>query len=114
MAADQPREVDPGCVIVEPDAVKTRAPLSTGRKEVGTSTAVALVAGGRSWLAEATAEDLWFPVAALLLELGVLRGERRLLVLGDGASWIRTWFEGLGIPLKAMIVCWWPLRKRCY
>ena len=28
--------------------------------------------------------------------------------------WIRTWFPRLGIPLKAMIVCWWDLRKRCY
>jgi hypothetical protein len=36
------------------------------------------------------------------------------LVLGDGASRIRTWFEGLGISPKAMIVCWWHLRKRCY
>ena len=113
VAADQPRGVDPGFVIVAPDAVKTRAPLSTGRKAVWTSTAVVLVAGGRSRLAEATAEDLWFPGAALLLEWGALRGERRWLVLSDGASWIRTWFEGLGIPLKAMIVGWWHLRKRC-
>src|SRR5271166_6398379 len=44
---------------------------------------------------------------------GVLSGERRLLVLGDGAAWIRAWFESLGISLKAMIVCWWHLRKRC-
>jgi hypothetical protein len=44
-------------------------------------------------------------VGALLLELGVVSGERRLLVLGDGASWIRTWFEGLGLRPKAMIVC---------
>ena len=39
-------------------------------------------------------------VGALLLELGVLCGERRLLVLGDGAAWIRTWFEGLGIAAQ--------------
>ena len=70
--------------------------------------------GRRSFVAEATAEGLWLQVGALLLELGVLSGERRLLVLGDGASWIRTWFEGLGIAPKAMIVCWWPLRKRCF
>ena len=50
--------------------------------------------------AEATAEGLWLQVSALLLELGVLSGERRLLVLGDGASWIRTWFESLGIYPK--------------
>jgi len=46
--------------------------------------------------------------------LGVLGDGRRLLVLGDGAAWIRTWFEGLEIPSKAMALCWWHLRKRCY
>jgi Uncharacterised protein family (UPF0236) len=111
---DQPRQVDPDLVIVEPDEVKTKAQPSTGRKEVWTHTAVVLVAGWRYALAEATPEDLWLQVGALLLELGVLSGARRLLVLGDGASWIRTWFEGLGIAPKAMIVCWWHLRKRCY
>ena len=34
--------------------------------------------------------------------------------MGDGAAWIRTWFEGLGIGSKAMVLCWWHLRKRCY
>jgi hypothetical protein len=53
-------------------------------------------------------------VSALLFELGVGGGGRRLLVLGDGASWIRTWFESLEIDPKAMIVCWWHLQKRCY
>jgi hypothetical protein len=114
VALDRPREVDPGYVIVEPDEVKAKAQPSTGRKEVWTHTAVVLVAGWRYALAEATAEGLWLQVGALLLELGVVCGERRLLVLGDGASWIRTWFEGLGIAPKAMIVCWWHLRKRCY
>jgi len=111
---DRPREVDPGFVIVEPDEVKTKAQPSTGRKEIWTYTAVVLVAGWRYAFAEATAEGLWLQVGALLLELGVLSGERRLLVLGDGASWIRGWFEGLGIAPKAMILCWWHLRKRCY
>src|SRR5512142_1847130 len=36
VAKDQPREVDPGFVIVEPDEVKTKAQSSTGRQEVGT------------------------------------------------------------------------------
>jgi Uncharacterised protein family (UPF0236) len=114
VAWDRPREVDPGSVIVEPDEVKTKAQPATGRKEVWTFTAVVLVAGGRYSFAEASPEGLWLQVGALLLELGVLCGERRLLVLGDGASWIRTWFEGLRIAPKAMIVCWWHLRKRCY
>ena len=114
VALDQPREVDPGYVIVEPDEVKTQAQSSTGRKEVWTYTAVVLVAGLQYAFAEATPEGLWLQVGALLLEMGVVSGERRLLVLGDGASWIRTWFEGLRISPKAMIVCWWHLRKRCY
>jgi uncharacterized protein UPF0236 len=114
VAHDEPREVDPGVVIVEPDEVKTKAQPSTGRKEVWTYTAVVLVAGMRYAFAEATPEGLWLQVGALLLELGTLSGTRRLLVLGDGARWIRTWFEGLGIAPKAMIVCWWHLRKRCY
>jgi uncharacterized protein UPF0236 len=114
VAKGEPREVDEGFVIVEPDEVKTKAQPSSGRKEVWTYTAVVLVAGLRYCLAEATAEGLWVQVSALLLELGVLSGERRLLVLGDGAGWIRAWFEGLGIDPKAMVLCWWPLRKRCY
>jgi hypothetical protein len=114
VAPDQVREVDPGYVIVEPDEVKTKAQPTAGCKEVWTYTAIVLVAGFRYAFAEATSEGLWLQVGALLLELGVLSGERRLLVLGDGAGWIRTWFEGLGINPKAMIVCWWHLRKRCY
>ena len=114
VARDEPREVDEGFVIVEPDEVKTKAQASTGRKEVWTYTAVVLVAGLRYALAEATAEGLWVQVSALLLRLGVLNYERRLLVLGDGATWIRNWFESLGICLKTMILCWWHLRKRCY
>jgi hypothetical protein len=114
VAKDEPRIGDEDFVIVEPDEVKTKAQPSTGRKEVWTYTAVVLVAGWRYALAEATPEDLWLQVGALLLELGVLSGARRLLVLGDGARWIRSWSEGLGIAPKAMIVCWWHLRKRCY
>lgn len=111
---DAPRVEDEGWVIVEPDEVKTKAQASSGRKEVWTYTAVVLVAGLRYAFAEATSEGLWLQVSALLLELGVLEGQRRLLVLGDGARWIRAWFEGLGIDSKAMVLCWWHLRKRCY
>ena len=70
-------------------------------------------AGLRYAFAEATGEGLGLQVSALLLELGVLSGERRLLVLGYGASWIRTGFDSLGISPKTRIVCWWHLRKRC-
>ena len=84
------------------------------REEVWTYTAVVLVCGLQYAFAEATAEGLWLQVSALLLELGVLRGERQLLVPGRQRRflWIpHTWFEGLGISSKAMILCWWHLRK---
>jgi Uncharacterised protein family (UPF0236) len=114
VARGELRAVDQGCVIVDPDEVKTKAQASTGRKEIWTYTAVVLVAGFQYAFAEATAEGLWLQVSALLLELGLPRGDRQLLVLGDGACWIRTWFEDLGISPKAMILCGWHLRKRCY
>src|SRR3954447_2178088 len=82
VAQDEPRAVDEGFVIVAPDEVKTQAQPSTGRKEVWTYTAVVLVGGLRYALAEASVEGLWLQVSALLLELGILSGERRLLVLG--------------------------------
>jgi hypothetical protein len=69
---------------------------------VWTDTAVVLVAGSRHAFAEATAEGLWLQVSPPLLGLGVVVGERRLLVLGDGAPWVRTWFEGLGISPISM------------
>jgi len=47
VSKDEPRAVDEGFVIVEPDEVKTKAQPSTGRKEVWTYTAVVLVAGLR-------------------------------------------------------------------
>ena len=96
MAQDEPRMADEGFVVVEPDEVKTKAQPSTGRKEVWTFTAVVLVAGLRYAFAEVTVEGLWLQVSAMLLELGVLNGERRLLVLGDGATWIPNLVRGTG------------------
>jgi Uncharacterised protein family (UPF0236) len=112
---DEPRAVDPGFVIVQPDEVKAKAQAGAVGKEVWLYTAVVLVAGLRTVLVAATVEGLWAPLGAALLGLGVLDGGRSLLVLADGASWIRAWFEGLGAALpKAMIVCWWHLRRKCY
>jgi hypothetical protein len=112
--AKTPRQVDEGFVIVQPDEVQTKAQPCTGRKAICTFTAVVLVAGWQYSVASATTADLWLQVAALLWELGVTRGQRRLLVLGDGARWIRDWFEGLRLDHKVMISCWYHVKKRCY
>ena len=111
--------VDEGFVIDQsPMRVKTKAPTP---KSNGSARRYGACHGGGAWWpglrspssAEATAEGLWLQVSALLLVGGVLGGSAGLLVLGDGAAWIRAWFESLGISLQAMILCWWHLRKRC-
>jgi hypothetical protein len=113
-APDEPRSVDPDVVLVELDEVKTKAQATTGRKQVWTYTALVLVGGLQYLLADGTAEGVFEQLAGLLCRLDVLDGTRHLLVLADGASWIRTWFEGLGLAGKTMIVCWYHLTKRCY
>jgi len=109
---DQARAVDPDVVLVELDEVKVHAQAHTGRKQVLALTAVVMITG-RCWhLAAATAQELAYQVGAPLAVLGVHRGARRLLVLADGARWIREWFEGLGVKGGTRIVCWWHLVKR--
>jgi hypothetical protein len=109
---DHPCAVDPDVVLVELDEVKVHAQAHTRRKQVLALTAVVMITG-RCWhLAAATTQELAYQVGALLAVLGVHRGTRRLLVLADGARWIREWFEGLRVQGATMIVCWWHLVKR--
>jgi hypothetical protein len=100
---DEPRAVDPDVVLVELDEVKVHAQAHTTRKQVLALTAVVMITG-RCWhLAATTAQELAYQVGALLAVLGVHCGARRLLVLADGARWIRDWFEGLAVEGGAMI-----------
>jgi hypothetical protein len=110
---DHPRAVDPDVVLVELDEVKLHAQADTTRKQVQVLTAVVMITGWCWHLAAATTQELAYQVGALLAVLRVHRGTRRLLVLADGARWIRDWFEGLAVTGGTMIVCWWHLAKRC-
>jgi hypothetical protein len=110
---DHPREVDPGSVLVQLDEVKVHAQAHTERKQVLVYTALVMIAGMSWHFAAATGPELSYQVGALLAVLEVHRGSRSLLVLADGARWIRDWFEGLGVRGGAMIVCWYHLVKRC-
>ena len=111
---DEPREVDRGTVLVQLDEVKVHAQAQTGRKEVLAYTALVMMAGLCWHFAAATPQELTYQVGALLVVLEVHRGTRSLLVLADGARWIRDWFEDLELRGKTMIVCWYHLFKRCY
>jgi hypothetical protein len=111
---DQPRQADPNAVLVQLDEVKVHAQAQTGRKQVLSYTGLVMLAGLCWHFAAATPQELTYQVGALLAVLEVHRGPRRLLVLADGARWIRDWFEGLELQGKTMIVCWYHLFKRCY
>ena len=113
VAREEPRQVDPGTVLVELDEVKVHAQPQTGRKQLLVSTALVMTAGLSWHFAAATGAELAYQVGALLAVLEVHRGRRSLLALADGARWIRDWFEGLALKNKSMIVCWYHLKKRC-
>jgi hypothetical protein len=110
----RPREVDEGFVCLEPDEVKVKAQACSAAKEHWLYTATLMVGPLRYYFVEATANLLWREVASVLSLLGVAAGERQLLVLGDGAIWIRNWFVSLHLRGKAMVLCWYHLAKRCY
>jgi hypothetical protein len=112
VAREQPRRVDDGWVVVQPDEVVTHAQGQTKRKQVRSYTAVVLAAGLTWYFAAASAQDLMREVAGLLAVLGVHEGRWRLLFLADGARWIRDWYEGLKVKDKAMLLCWYHLVKR--
>lgn len=111
--SDGPRRVDEGSVLVQVDEVKVKAQPQTGRAAILVYTAVVMAAAVRWHLVAESVADLARQVGAVLAELEVHRGRRRLLVLADGAHWISAWFEGLPLAGKTMIVCWYHLAKRC-
>lgn len=111
--SEGPRLVDEGYVLVQVDEVKVKAQPQTGRSDLWTYTAV-VMASEITWnFVAASAVDLWGQVGAFLAPLGVHRGERGLLLLADGARWIRAWFDGLPLKNKTMILCWYHLAKKC-
>jgi hypothetical protein len=112
VAREEPRQVDDGWVVVQPDGVITHAQAHTGCKRLQSYTAVVQLAGQAWHFAAAGPGDLIAEVAGLLAVLGVHRGKRRLLFLADGARWIREWYEGLRVEGKAMLLCWYHLVKR--
>jgi hypothetical protein len=112
VASHEPRRVDDGWVVVQPDGVITHAQARTGQKRLETYTAVVLLAGLSWHFAARSPQELITEVAGLLAALGVAQGKRKVLFLADGARWIREWFEGLAVKDKAMLLCWYHLVKR--
>lgn len=67
----------------------------------------------RRHFCEKDARSIIYLVGAVLATRGVHQGKLALLFVNDGARWIRDWFEGLNVPSKTMVLCWYHLAKRC-
>lgn len=59
-----------------------------------------------------TSAQLISQMGAVLAQLGLHQGEKRLVVLSDCANWINNWVNGIGIRDKEAFFCWWHLRDR--
>lgn len=108
------RSVDEGWVVLQPDEVQTKAQAGESGKRNTTFTATVHVEDRTYYLAACCAATLWRLAAAVLCRLGVPEGARGLLVIGDGALWIRDWFLGIHLPKQEMVLCWYHLTKRVY
>ncbi len=99
--------------MVQADEVKVKAQPGRGVKALLVFTAVVLSAAGTRHFSAASTTDLWRQVSAYLVLLQVPQGGLRLLVLADGARWIREWFARVKLRGAAMMLCWYHLLKRC-
>jgi len=104
-------ELEEDQVLVTADEVLTRRPEKRRFWELRTAR-IATQEGYR-YLSGVGGSFLQQLLVLLLLCAG---SHRKLLLIADGARWIRTFFtEALaGIPDKAMILDWYHLRKKCY
>ncbi len=104
-------ELEANQVLVTADEVLTRRPEKRRFWELRTAR-IATQEGYR-YLSGVGASFLQQLLVLLLLCAGP---RRKLLLIADGARWIRSFFaEMLGnIPDKAMILDWYHLRKKCY
>jgi hypothetical protein len=119
-----PCQVEEGWVMLQVDEVLTKAQAcqQAAQKAQGhktykynrTYTATISAQGRVRYLAACCLTSLWAVVAAALSSQGVLDGSQGLLVLGDGAYWIREWFSGLKLRTLSMVLCWYHLTKMVY
>jgi hypothetical protein len=104
---EEPIEV----VTVEPDEIFV-ASQEAGRQWEINYSAVVSKGSDSHYFTAATEKELWYQVASLLGKLKV--ESQQLLMLSDGAPWIRRWFDGLGLAKRVSVMCWYHLKKRCW
>jgi hypothetical protein len=85
----------------------------SNQKEIWVFTGVINADGRAFYFTADTPTKLWYQIGALLGVLGAHEGHREVLVISDGARWIRRWYRELPLARKAMRLCWFHLCKNC-
>lgn len=100
-------------VLATTDEVLTRKPKKRSFWELRTARVVS--EAGYRYLS-GTGESFLKQLLVLLLLLGVASQDRTLLLIADGARWIRNFYTSMldGIVNKTMILDWYHLRKKIY
>ncbi len=103
-------ELEPDQVLFTTDEVLTRTPVRRQFWELRTARVV--TPEGARYLSGTGASFL-----ALLLVMALLCAgrQRRLLLIADGARWIRAWFSALltQLPGSTFLLDWYHLHKKC-
>ncbi len=104
-------ELEPHQVLVTVDEVLTRKPAAGHFLELRTARIV--MEQGSRYLSGVGAAFLQRLHAALMLSLGPLSA---LLLIADGARWIRTFFTDTlaALAAKTMLLDWQHLKQKCY
>jgi hypothetical protein len=99
---------------VPPDEVVVRS-QEEGEIWLRNYGAVVVTAERTHYFTALTSGQLLYQVGSLMATLGLQAENKRLLVISDGAAWIRQWVEGIGIAdeKKQSVLCWWHLKKHC-
>jgi hypothetical protein len=101
-------------VIVMPDEVVVRS-QEADKIWLIHYTAVVITADKTHYFSAPTSTQLFYQVSGLLATLKV-HIDKQLLLISDGAAWIRRWYESIGIApeRKLSVLCWFHLKKHCW
>src|SRR5262249_16357328 len=91
-----------GLIVIQVDECVVKSQAKAASKDVWVYTGV-VNAGGRAYYFTAeSAAKLFYQIGALLALLDVHKGYRDILILCDGARWIRKWYRDLPLARKMM------------
>jgi hypothetical protein len=101
-------------VIVMPDEVVVRS-QQADQIWLTHYTAVVITADKTHYFSAPTSIQLCYQVSGLLATLKV-HIDKQLLLISEGAGWIRCWYESVGIASerRQSVLCWFHLKKHCW